>query len=89
MVTVLLHISQSVCSEATSHCFHNVITTKPTVIFYEGVSNEIIVHHFSSWLCPGEGDGGGVRGGATEGSRGGQSYRRNRKSLFHLEDLSS
>ena len=69
-VTVLLH-NQIACSGATVHCYHDIVTTKPTVIFHEGVSDDIIVHRFSSWLCPGEGDGGGVRGGATEGSRGG------------------
>ena len=70
IVTVLLHTSQSVCSGATRHCYPNIATNKPTVILHEGVSDEVIVNHFSSWLCPGEGDGGGVRRGATKGSRG-------------------
>ena len=80
IVTVLLHISQGVCSGATRHCFHDIVTTKPTVILHEGVTDDIIVDHFSSWLCPGEGDGGGVRGGASEGSRGGRNGNCREKS---------
>ena len=72
IVTVLLHISQSMGPGITRHRLHDIATSKPTVIFHEGVSDEILVDHFSSWLCPGEADGGGVRGGATEVSRGGR-----------------
>ena len=72
IVTVLLHISQSMGPGITRHRLHDIATSKPTVIFHEGVSDEILVDHFSSWLCPGEADSGGVRGGATEVSRGGR-----------------
>ena len=68
------------CSGATIHSFHDIVTTKPTVILHERVSDEILVYHFSGWLCPGEGDGGGVRGGATEGSRGGRDNNYRTKS---------
>ena len=72
-------------SQGTSHCYLNIATREPTINFLKGVSDYILVDHFPRRLCPGEGDGGGIRGHTAEGGRGG-GYRGKMQQYYSYID---